>query len=183
MSGKENNKLAASILIAGLIAMIVGKVVDVLYKPNLNPANRGFQIAVNGSQTSQTDSPATQEPEEIEIDIKSLMQKASAEAGKALYTKCAACHTDTKGGPNRVGPNLWDVIDRVKASHEGYSYSSALKALGGNWDYESLAKFLHKPMKYVKGTKMTFAGFSKQEDAANVIAYLRTLSDNPKPLP
>lgn len=183
MSGRENNKLAASILIAGLIAMIVGKVVDILYKPNLNPANRGFQIAVNENQETQAQGATKEEAREIIIDIKSLMQKASAEAGKALFTKCAACHTNTKGSPNRVGPNLWDIIDRVKASHEGYNYSSALKGLGGNWDYESLAKFLHKPMQYVKGTKMTFAGFSKQEDAANVIAYLRTLSGNPKPLP
>lgn len=180
MSGRENNKLAAGILIAGLVAMIVGKIVDLLYRPNLNPAHRGFQVALSDVVEVAV---ADAQPKEIIIDIKTLMQKASAEAGKALFVKCAACHTNTKGGPNRVGPNLWEIIERVKASHEGYNYSSSLKALGGNWDYESIAKFLHKPMQFVKGTKMTFAGFNKQEDAANIIAYLRTLSDSPKPLP
>ncbi len=181
MSGRENNKIVAAILVAGLIAMLTGKIVDSLYKPNLHPKERGFEVAV--SDTATPSSTAAPEEKEINIDIKTLMQTASADAGKALLVKCAACHNTEKGGPNRVGPNLWDIIDRVKATHDGYAYSNAMKALGGNWDYDSLAKFLHKPMQFVKGTKMSFAGFNKQQDVANIIAYLRTLSDSPKALP
>ncbi len=180
MSGRENNKILASILVASLIAMLTGKIVDILYKPNLHPTQRGFEVAVTEIAPPTTAVPGEKE---INIDIKTLMKTASADSGKLLSVKCASCHNLEKGGPNRVGPNLWDVVERVKASHEGYPYSSALKMLGGNWDYESLAKFLHKPMQFVNGTKMSFAGFNKQEDVANIIAYLRTLSDSPKPLP
>jgi cytochrome c len=180
MCGREYNKIAAGILLAGLIAMITGKIVDILYKPNLNPAQRGYSVAVTEADQAQ---PEIQNQQEFSIDIKSLMQSASADAGKAIFTKCAACHTDTNGGAHRVGPNLWDTIGKTKASHDGYNYSAALKALGGEWDYESLAHFLHKPSAYAKGTKMSFAGLSKPEDIANIIAYLRSLSDSPKPLP
>jgi len=180
MSGRENNKLAAGILIAGLIAMITGKIVDVLYEPNLHPAQRGYSVAVTESTGS---APAAALEEKVVIDIKALMAKASAENGKALMAKCSACHTVDKGGANRVGPNLWETIGRARGTHEGYTYSQSLKALGGNWDYESLALLLHKPKQYLPGTKMSFAGFNKVEDAADVIAYLRTLSDSPKPLP
>lgn len=179
MDGREFNKIAAGILVAGIIAMTTGKIVDVLYKPNLNPIQRGYMLTVTDNNIEAQQAPK----EEFKIDIKSLMQTASVEAGKALFVRCEACHTDTKGGPNRVGPNLWDVVERPKASEAGYSYSSALKTLGGTWDYDSLAKFLHKPSQFVKGTKMGFAGFSKPEDIANIIAYLRTMSDSPKPLP
>jgi cytochrome c len=94
------------------------------------------------------------------------------------------CHTLEKGGPNRVGPNLWGVVDRPRASHPGYNYSSAMKAAkGGKWTFEELDKFLTHPQGYIRGTKMTFAGFQNPDQRANLIAYLRTLSDNPVPLP
>jgi cytochrome c len=181
MCGREYNKIAAGILLAGLIAMITGKIVDILYKPNLNPIQRGYSVVVSDIQISPSEQPV--EPQKFTIDIKALMKTASVDAGKAIFTKCAACHTDTKGGAHRVGPNLWDTLGMKKAGHEGYNYSQSLKSLDGEWDYESLAQFLHKPSAYVKGTKMSFAGLSKPEDIANIIAYLRSLSDSPKPLP
>jgi cytochrome c len=179
MNGKEFNKIAAGLLIAGLIAMISGKIVETIYKPNLHPAKRGYSVEVS----DQSGAVELAKPEVFQIDIKELMHKASNEAGAKLFTKCSACHTAEKGGANRVGPNLWDVVGRKRASHEGYTYSSSMIAFGGEWSYEELAHFLHKPGSYIKGTKMGFAGFSKQEDIANIIAYLRTLSDSPHPLP
>ncbi|NDB82101.1 MAG: cytochrome c family protein [Alphaproteobacteria bacterium] len=179
MNGRELHKIAASILIAALIIMITGKIVDFIYHPNLSP-DRGYSVKVDESGGQEVAPP---QEEKFEIDIKTAMQSASSDLGKVLFTKCAACHSPDKGGPNRVGPHLWDVVGRPKATSEGYSYSSALKALGGEWDYDSLAHFLHKPSAYAKGTKMSFAGFKKQEDIANIIAYLRSLSDSPKPLP
>ncbi|MDX1924390.1 MAG: cytochrome c family protein [Rickettsiaceae bacterium] len=181
MNGREFNKIAASVLIAGLIILLTGKVVDIIYEPVLSPEHRGYSVHVDENEASS--SPAPEQAAKFEIDIKEVMKNASAEAGKAIFTKCAACHTADKGGPNRVGPNLWEIVSRKKASHEGYSYSAALNALGGEWDYDSLAHFLHKPSAYAKGTKMSFAGLVKQEDIGNMIAYLRSLSDSPKPLP
>lgn len=180
MNGKEFNKIAAGVLIAGLIAMITGKIVETIYKPNLNPEKRGYAVEVTDQAGPAQASAA---PEVFQIDIKSLMQTASAEAGAKIFTKCASCHTLDKGGANRVGPNLWDIVGKKSGTHEGYSYSSAMVSFAKEWGYDELAHFLHKPSAYIKGTKMGFAGLSKNEDIANLIAYLRTLSDSPKPLP
>lgn len=115
--------------------------------------------------------------------IGTLLASADKNAGAKISKKCAACHSFDKGGPNKVGPNLWDVVGRTVASHEGYSYSSALSDLGGQWSYERLNAFLTKPKDFAPGTKMGFAGLKDAQDRANLIAYLRSLSDDPKPLP
>ena len=119
--------------------------------------------------------------------IADLLATANAEAGAAVFKKCQACHTGEKGGPNKVGPDLWDIVDRPVASHEGFAYSAGMKEFskGGTekWTYDNLNHFITSPKKLVKGTAMGFAGLKKDEDRANVIAYLRTLSDSPKPLP
>ncbi len=180
MNSRESNKIAASILIGALIIMVTGKVVDIIYQPNLSP-HRGYSIEVDESHQDVAE--ASPVKEKFEINIKELMQNASSDLGKSLMVKCISCHTIDKGGANRIGPNLWDIVGKKKASSENYTYSKALSALGGEWDYESLAYFLHKPKAYAKGTKMSFAGLSKKDDIANIIAYLRSLSDSPKPLP
>ena len=102
-----------------------------------------------------------------------------------LAQKCAACHGFEKGGPNKVGPNLYGVVGQPKASHDGYSYSAALASFSDpkEWTYESLNKFLLKPTDYIPGTKMNFAGLRKVSDRADLIAYMRSQSDNPPPLP
>jgi len=113
-----------------------------------------------------------------------LLAGANVEAGKAIFMKqCFTCHTIDKGGPNKVGPNQWGIVGRKKASHEGFSYSSALQAKGGDWTYEDIDHMTFKPTAYVKGTKMAFAGLPKEQERADVIAYLRTMADSPKPLP
>ena len=112
-----------------------------------------------------------------------LLKAADPAAGEKIAAKCKACHDLSKGGPNKIGPNLWDIVGNKQAHLDNFSYSDAVKGLGGQWTYENLNKFLTKPKDYAPGTKMTFPGLSKPEDRAAVIAYLRTLSDSPKPLP
>ena len=97
--------------------------------------------------------------------------------------QCQACHTFEKGGPNPVGPNLWNVVNRPRASEPGFNYSGAMKSKGGNWTFDELNKFLANPRSYIPGTNMTFAGLSRAEPRADVIDFLHTLSDNPAPLP
>ncbi|MCF3639016.1 cytochrome c family protein [Rhizobium sp. TRM95111] len=116
-----------------------------------------------------------------------LAQHNDATAGEATFKKCASCHTSENGGANKVGPNLWNIVNRPIASHEGFSYSAAMTTFSEGhtvvWDYEHLNGFLTAPKKHVPGTAMGFAGLKKDDERANLISYLRTLSDSPAPLP
>ena len=179
MSGFELNKIAASILLASLIAMVVGTIVNILYKPNLSPAERGYTVATHNAQENSTTSGLV-EPETP--DILTLMKAANADAGANVVKKCIACHSVDKDGPNKVGPHLWNVIGRNKGSISDYNYSPAMIAKGGKWDYADLFAFLKNPRQYLPGTKMSFAGLSKPEDIANVIEFLRlNAHDAPPP--
>ena len=112
-----------------------------------------------------------------------LFAKANAENGAGIFKKCAACHTYEKGKGKAIGPNLWGVVNRPKASFEGFEYSADMKAKGGNWTFADLSTFVTKPKAYVPGTKMVFNGLSNPDDVADVVAYLATLADTPVPLP
>jgi cytochrome c len=101
--------------------------------------------------------------------------EGNAQNGAATFKKCQACHDGTSGGPNKVGPNLWGVVGRPKASHEGFNYSDAMKGKGGNWTPEDLAQFVHSPKTFVPGTKMLFPGIADQGELADLLAYLNTL--------
>ena len=117
-------------------------------------------------------------------DLPALLAKADAAHGAEVAKKCGLCHNFEKGGPNMIGPNLYGVLGRKIASHEGYEYSDALKAKQGNWDYESINKMITNPAEYVPGTKMAiFPGLPDAKDRADVLAFLRTKNDNPPPLP
>ena len=182
----ELNKVAAAILIAGILAMIAGFISDGIYGSDHSESDdhavRGYKI--EGAVIEASSSQAPKVFEWPDFDIKGLMAKADAEAGKALFNKCSVCHSNQKGGTAKVGPNLWEVVGHKRAAHADYSYSNAMASHAGEeWTYESLFKFIYSPKEFVPGTKMGFAGFKKPEEVANLIAYLRNLSDSPKPLP
>ena len=111
-----------------------------------------------------------------------MLATASIDEGKKIFKKCAACHSIEQGGKNKIGPALWSVVDRKVGSVEGFKYSNALKNYNKDWTFEELNGFLHKPLKYIKGTKMAFAGLRKDSDRANIIAYLNSMGSSPKPL-
>ena len=121
--------------------------------------------------------------EEIIEPVSMLLASASLDNGEKLFKKCATCHNYEKGSANKVGPHLWNIINRPKANVEGFAYSKALAEYGGEWGYEELAEFLYKPKKYIKGTKMNFAGLKKVKDRADLVYFLREQSDNPASLP
>ncbi|MGL9778708.1 MAG: c-type cytochrome [Wolbachia sp.] len=173
----ELNKIAASILLSGLIIMIVSNVVDMLYSPEEYKIEHQTIVAA-GSNESQ------QKIEQVALDIGALMQNASFEKGKSAAKKCIACHSFEKGGMNKVGPNLWNVVGNKKA-HLGnsFNYSKAVLERGGKWGYEELFAFLKNPKAYIKGTRMAFAGVSNPQEIADLVSYLRQLSDNPVALP
>lgn len=171
MSSLELNKIAAAVLLSSLIAMVVGTVANILYKPKLKLEERGYEIEVS------EDSGSSGEPEEKQLSIEELMAQANAENGKKIAKKCISCHSFDKGGDNKIGPNLWAIVDGPKAHRSDFAYSGALQSAGGHWDVESLYHFLHKPSKYLPGTKMSFAGLRKPEDLADIIAYLKSDSE------
>ena len=177
MKDLELNKIAASILLAGLIAMLCGFFTNIFYQPKTDTAVRGYQVEVKDAKVK------TEIVVEEEIIIADVMKLADLTKGTSIAKKCGACHSFNNGGPNKVGPNLWNIMGAMIASNETYNYSSALKTKGGNWTYDDMYQFLNKPKKYAPGTKMSFAGLKKQKDLASIIEYLRVQSDNPLPLP
>lgn len=179
MSGFEYNKIAAAILIALLVGLISSLVSDSLIHPQQLEKNVYIVEGLEETSPSQIGTPQ----EEILKPIIPLLASANIEKGKELYKKCIQCHTDTKGGPNKVGPNQWGVVGDPIAHRTDYAYSEAMKKKGGSWDYETLNAFLAHPKKFIPGTKMAFIGLSKPQDRADLIAYLRTMSDSPLPLP
>ncbi|UIP92861.1 cytochrome c family protein [Wolbachia endosymbiont of Anopheles demeilloni] len=172
----ELNKIAASILLSGLIIMIVSNVVDMLYNPEDYKIEH--QTIVAASNEPQ------QKIEQVALDIGELMQNASFDKGKSAAKKCIACHSFEKGGMNKVGPNLWNVVGNKKANlSSSFNYSKALLEKGGKWEYEELFAFLKNPKAYIKGTRMAFAGISNPQEIADLVSYLRSMSDSPVALP
>ena len=116
-------------------------------------------------------------------DVLIMLASADASKGTKMFSKCKACHTVETGSKNKVGPNLWDIVGRAKASAGGFAYSCALKKMDGERGYGNLDAFLAKPKDFVPGTNMIFAGLNKAGHRAAMLAYLRSLSDAPKALP
>lgn len=181
MDSFEFNKLIGALLGAVFVVFSVSIIGDAIFAAP-HPAREGFAIeaAEPGDDAGGPAAP-TEEP------IAVLLASADIDAGQAVEKRCMTCHTTEKGGANKVGPNLWDIVNRPIASHEGFSYSAPMKEFsqGGTvvWDYEHLNQFLLSPKGLVRGTAMAFAGLKNPKDRANLIAYLRTFSDNPAPLP
>lgn len=179
MDSNEFNKIAGAVLATLLALMALNLGAEAVFAPT-QPAQPGFKIDVK-----EAAAPAAGGATEAKADepIEKLLGAASVQRGEASARACQTCHNFQKGGPNMVGPNLFGVVGRARATEPGFSYSDAMKGKGGDWNVDDLNKFLTNPKGFVPGTKMTFAGFSKPAQRADVIAYLNSLSDNPKPLP
>ena len=183
MSGLEVNKIIAAIIMAILIVLAISKVGDlVVKKQGKNDVKKVTAYIIDLPETNASQSENLKKFEVLE-PISPLLMNASLEKGKKLFKKCGSCHNYEKGSANKVGPNLWNIINRPKASVNGFAYSKALVDIGGKWTYEELSEFLYKPKQYAEGTKMNFSGLKKAEDRANLIFFLRDHSDNPVPLP
>lgn len=179
MSGLELNKMIAAILTAGVIAMASGFVSHLLFQTKEAPQH-AYPVTVEAAAPATTQEAVTAVLE----PIGPLLASADIEAGAKAARKCGACHTVNEGGANKIGPNLWDIVNRSMASTSGFKYSAAFQGMaGGSWTYEKLNAFLSKPKEMVPGTKMQFAGLRKTKDRANLVAYLRSLSGDPAPLP
>ena len=177
MDSLKFNKIAAALLSSILLIMMFGKIGNFLVNPNTDVSN-AYPIEVPETNTAE----AKEEKEVIIEPITALLATANLESGLKIAKKCVACHGFDAGGPNKIGPNLYDIVNKDQGKAD-YAYSKVLAALNGKWTYEELNKFLYKPKLYSKGTKMNYAGLSKTKDRANLIAWLRTKSDNPVPLP
>jgi cytochrome c len=177
MDSFELNKILGAILGTLLVLLSVNIVAGGIFSVP-KPAKPGYDIAVTEAPTAGK--AAAPEPE---VPIAQLLANASAEKGATVAKKCQACHDLKKGGPNKVGPDLWGIVGRERGAHEGFSYSAAMKGKPGKWTFEDLNHFLTSPRSFIPGTAMAFAGISKASERADLLAYLNTLSDNPQPLP
>ena len=178
MDAFEFNKFAAAILLA-LLVIFGGKTMsNIVFKAH-KPEKPGYEIEVADAPDYGADKAA----DAPQVPFANLLAKASAEKGKGVAKKCAACHTFNQGGANKIGPNLYGTLGRALGSAGGFAYSGALKAKGGTWDYDTLNQFLASPKGYIKGTKMAFAGVKKDDQRADLILYLREQGDNKPPLP
>ena len=179
MDSFELNKIIAAILMVALLVIGLGKIADSVFHVN-KPENPGYQVDVESSLASNT----SQAAEVIEkVDIAAIMALGDISSGEKIFKKCVACHSINKGGKNKIGPSLYNVVGRKVGDISDYKYSKALAAYGKEWTFEELNGFLIKPTKWVKGTKMAYAGLRKEKDRASVIKYLNKNSDNPLPLP
>jgi cytochrome c len=178
MDSFELNKILGAILGTCLVLMVTNFAAQAIFAPVV-PAKPGFEIAVKETAGAGEKEAAAEKSEPIE----KLLQTASVEKGQVAAKKCAACHTFEKGGPNRVGPNLYGVINEPKGEGRGFNFSAAMKGKGGTWTFDDLNKFLENPKGFIPGTAMGFAGIKKDSERADVIAYLNSLSEHPAPLP
>ena len=180
MDSFELNKIMGAVLATCLVILVTSFGAGAYFSPKM-PEKPGFEIAVKEDTHGGGKDAAAAAPSE---PIEKLLQTASVEKGAGAAKKCAACHTFEKGGPNRVGPNLFGVLNEKKGEGKGgFNFSAAMKGKGGTWTYDDLNKFIANPKGFVPGTAMGFAGITKDSERADVIAYLRTLADTPAPLP
>ncbi len=181
MSSFELNKIFAAILSVALVIMLSGFIANkAVFVEDLDKDAieiEGAELDGHGGGHGAQSGPQIPEP------ILGLLAQADIERGAKVSKTCVACHSFEKGGPVKQGPNLWNIVQKLKCETSGFAYSDALKSLEGKWDYDSLNKFIAKPKQYAPGTKMNFVGIKKPEDRAAVIAWLRQQSDSPAPLP
>ena len=179
MDSFELNKIIAAVLMVALLVIGLGKIADGVFHVK-KPINVGYKVEVE-SQINSNTSQAIQVV--AKIDIAAIMAQGDVDSGEVVFKKCAACHSINKGGKNKIGPALYNVVGRAVGGIDNYKYSKALASYGKEWTFEELNGFLQKPASYLKGTKMSYAGLRKEKDRASVIKYLNQNSDSPKLLP
>ena len=180
MDSFEVNKIVAAVLIVALLIIGIGKLSDVIFHVE-KPKTPGY--AVDVEQSAEITAVSSTSTTEEKIDISALMAMGDLATGEKVFKKCAACHSIVKGGKNNIGPALYNVVGRKVGDVSDYKYSKALSEYQKEWSFEELNGYLIKPAKWIKGTKMAFAGLRKEKDRASVILYLNQNSDNPLPLP
>ena len=168
------NTIAGWVLFAGIVALGSSIVAGELFHSE-RPEKMGYPIA--GVQEEGEGGAAAEQP------IETYLAKADPAKGQQNFNKCMACHNAEKGGPNQLGPNLWGVVGAPIGEGRGFAFSDALSKKGGTWNWDNLSQWLTSPRTFAPGTKMTFAGLGSPQDRADVIAFLNTHSDAPKPLP
>tara|TARA_B100001250_G_scaffold409989_1_gene435491 strand:+ start:1765 stop:2295 length:531 start_codon:yes stop_codon:yes gene_type:complete len=176
MDSFEINKIIAAVLIIILVVFGIGKISDLVFyveKPNTS----AYKVEVSETATSKVSGISQV------VDISTLLATGTAEHGQKVFKKCSACHSVKKGGKNKIGPALYNVLGRNMGALQNYKYSKALIAFNKEWTFNEMNAFLIKPSKYIKGTKMAFAGLKKEKDRASVILFMNQNSDNPLPLP
>ena len=184
MNAHRLNQIAMAVLGALLLFFATKTIVNIAFEER-EPEKPGYVV----EGTKQSAKPGDQgkpagEAKPAGVDLTVLLAKADAGRGAEVAKKCQLCHNLDKGGPNVIGPNLYGVLGRDVASHEGFDYSPALKAKGGKWDYVSIDAMITNPAVYVPGTKMAlFPGLPDAKQRADVLIFLRTKNDNPPPLP
>ena len=180
MDSFEINKIVAAVLMVALLVIGIGKLTDIIFYVE-KPKTPGYVVEIE--QVSTNTAQITSDQNEEKIDIEALMAMGDIATGEKVFKKCAACHSIVKGGKNAIGPALYNVVGRKVGAVEEYKYSKALAAYDKEWTFEELNGFLIKPAKWIKGTKMAYAGLRKEKDRASVIKYLNENSDSPLPLP
>jgi len=179
MDSFELNKVIAAILMVALFVIGLGKIADSVFHVK-KPKNAGYQVEIESKLASSV----SQVAETVEkIDIMAIMTQGNIVSGEKIFKKCAACHSINKGGKNKIGPALYNVVGRAVGGVDDYKYSKTLASYGKEWTFEELNGFLTKPSSYLKGTKMSYAGLRKEKDRASIIKYLNQNGDNPKLLP
>ena len=179
MDSFEINKIVAAVLMVALLVIGIGKLSDVIFHVE-KPETPGYKVEVEQVSTVSNSTTTTAEEK---VDIAALMAMGDIAHGEKVFKKCAACHSIVKGGKNNIGPALYNVVGRKVGIIEDYKYSKSLASYDKEWTLEELNGYLTKPAKWIKGTKMAFAGLRKEKDRASVIKYLNENSDSPIPLP
>ena len=178
MDSLEINKIVACILVVALVVIGLSNLTEILYEVE-KPEVAHYIIEGVDDEPATIDTAVSEEVEEIPIQI--LLASASVDKGAKVFKKCSNCHVPNEGGANKIGPALWNIVNKDIGGAD-FAYSNAMASYGGKWSYDELNGFLKNPKKYIEGTKMSFAGLKKETDRANVILYLRTLSNNPAPI-
>ena len=172
----NTNKYLGGFIVVAWLLLVVDFVGDQLIPP-IEP------IVSKASAETVSAEKAADKPAVPEQPLNVLLATANVDKGKKVAKKCVACHSFESGGKNKVGPNLHNILGKNRAGASGFSYSSAIKIMGGKWGFEDMNAFLKKPKKFMPGTKMSFSGLKKAGDRAAVILYLRSFSDSPVTLP